>query len=869
MKKAIFPVMIFVIVLASTTSVFAIFTPYNYSIQPIYAFGQNISGYVNISFQNEPINNFFTDNFGNSVSLKTVLNASNYKYNCSSPNCEDVYISDSPLTTKTLVLTPQSPAYVGLVFKGVLNSIDSVSFNVTSNATISSTNQLKLDLFNDGTYDIGNTHASTQSGQANFGCYSSSNPNQVFFLDTTTHNSYCQEIQLKEAPKYDLGAWISAKSKSGNDVLQMSLYDANGNPLSSCTLPNSQIISAGSDVYCSVNTSVLQTQNYYVCINQKAGTGSYNILGYSSSNSSKNCGFYGNPISQKTNSYSISARPKTFAPFGTIHINNTLSGGYSFPQDVENYIISKYGDLGNCSAGCLVPIKLNATVPETVTFSNILLKYTTIGGQTQSHYISSVSKTSSKINSKTQILPISNFFSVPKKKDNLQYVLSLGRATLINTGISIVNFTSYLSPINTASNYPTDFVLSTNLNIPIKNYVWHFGDNSTSVTTSTNKTSHTYNKIGTYWVKVTFLDSNKNKYFEEYQINVSSPSNLINNSISTLNGNLIKFKSGLSKLSSFEQKLVESKYNSTQMSSALDVLKKEQANITSEKEYPLLISQINSLTIPYNVYSKVVQKNSPFFSNSALFNLDPVLTATKETTNYTSDELSSAIDFWDQSNFSIFVSQTDIGVSKNTGTELIQIYNLTVKPKKDVGEYYIFYPEGSSVTVYNEKPLTYSGYKVIKATGKKNLVFTSTNSFSSLPFFLTPKLSQVSVSTTPHIVTPKRINKPLLYAIGFIVLLIIAIIVYAILQSWYKKKYENYLFKDRNNLYNVMVFVNSEKKSGKSNEEIKQDLKKSGWSAEQIRYIMRKYEGKQTGMFSFSRKEYPLPPKSERVNPRY
>lgn len=869
MKKAIFPVMIFVIVLASATSVLAIFTPYNYSIQPTYAFGQNISGYVNISFQNEPISNLFTDNFGNSIPLKTVLNASNYKYNCSSPNCEDVYVSDSPLKTKTLVLNPNNSAYVGLLFKGDLTSIDSISFDVTSNATSSFTNQLKLDLFNDGTYDLGNTHASTQSGEANFGCYSSSNPNQKFNLDSTTHNSYCQEIQLKEAPKYELGAWISAQSKAGDDVLQMSLYDANGNPLSSCTLPTSQITPAGSNVYCNVNTPVLQTQNYYICINQKAGTGNYNILGYSSSNSSKNCGFYGNPISQKTNSYSISARPKGFSPFGTIHVNSTLPGGYSFPQDVENYIISKYGYLGNCTAGCLVPIKLNATVPQTVTFSNIILKYTTIGGKTQSQYMSSVSKVSSKITSKPQILPLSNFFSVPKKEDNLQYLLSLGGAKLINTEIKIMNFTFYLTPVNTASNYPTDFVLSTNLNTSIKDYIWHFGDNSTSVTTSTNKTSHIYNKTGTYLVKVTFLDSNKNKYFEEYKINVSAPSTLINKSISRLNENFIKFKSALSKLSPFEKNLIESKYNLTQMSSALDLLKKEQKNITSEKEYPILISQINSLTIPYNAYSEVVQINSPFFSNSALFNLDAILAATKETTNYTSDELSSAVDFWDQSNLSIFVSQKDIGVSKNTGTELTQIYNLTINPKKGAGEYYIFYPTDGSITVYNEKPLTYSGYKVIKATGKKNLVFTSTNSISSLPFFLTPKLSQVSVSTTPNMVTPKKINKPLLYAGGFIGLFLIAIIVYAILQSWYKRKYENYLFKDRNNLYNVMVFVNSEKKSGKSNEEIKQDLKKSGWSAEQIRYIMRKYEGKQTGMFSFSRKEYPLPPKSERVNPRY
>jgi hypothetical protein len=42
--------------------------------------------------------------------------------------------------------------------------------------------------------------------------------------------------------------------------------------------------------------------------------------------------------------------------------------------------------------------------------------------------------------------------------------------------------------------------------------------------------------------------------------------------------------------------------------------------------------------------------------------------------------------------------------------------------------------------------------------------------------------------------------------------------------------------------------VNNSKKKGLDNKKIIRNLKKAGWSSEQMRYIMRKYEGKRTGM---------------------
>jgi len=83
--------------------------------------------------------------------------------------------------------------------------------------------------------------------------------------------------------------------------------------------------------------------------------------------------------------------------------------------------------------------------------------------------------------------------------------------------------------------------------------------------------------------------------------------------------------------------------------------------------------------------------------------------------------------------------------------------------------------------------------------------------------------------------------------IGCAILLLI--IVYAIIERWYKRRYEDHLFSNKTNLYNLMIYINNMKKQGAGDDEIIERLKQAKWNSEQIRYAMRKYAGKRTGMF--------------------
>jgi hypothetical protein len=84
-------------------------------------------------------------------------------------------------------------------------------------------------------------------------------------------------------------------------------------------------------------------------------------------------------------------------------------------------------------------------------------------------------------------------------------------------------------------------------------------------------------------------------------------------------------------------------------------------------------------------------------------------------------------------------------------------------------------------------------------------------------------------------------------------LVFFALAVYVALQWWYKEKYEKYLFKNRNDLYNLMNFISNARSQGLQDKEIIGKLKASGWGGEQINYVFKKMAGKAIMPFDFLR----------------
>ena len=133
----------------------------------------------------------------------------------------------------------------------------------------------------------------------------------------------------------------------------------------------------------------------------------------------------------------------------------------------------------------------------------------------------------------------------------------------------------------------------------------------------------------------------------------------------------------------------------------------------------------------------------------------------------------------------------------------------------------------------------------------KKIVFATTEDvdFIDLPLFVSPEISQLSViGFVDPFDESGKLKKWILFSLIIFLLIIVGVMFWVVLHAWYKKKYENYLFKNKNNLYNLFTWIGNAKKRGLSEGKLKSQLGKAGWNSEQLRYAMRKYSGKKTGM---------------------
>src|SRR3989344_559670 len=82
-----------------------------------------------------------------------------------------------------------------------------------------------------------------------------------------------------------------------------------------------------------------------------------------------------------------------------------------------------------------------------------------------------------------------------------------------------------------------------------------------------------------------------------------------------------------------------------------------------------------------------------------------------------------------------------------------------------------------------------------------------------------------------------------------LLLIVIFLGVYIILQSWYKRHYERSLFRNPNDLYNLINFIYNSRKAGLRDNDGRKKLLDKKWKREQVNYAFKKIDGKRTGMW--------------------
>lgn len=855
-KKAVFSVIFVLVLIPLVFAGFSLGTA-DESVTEAYGPGANLRGWINISFTDEPSNSLIESSFDGSVNgsitLKELLDANpSYDYSCVPSDCKTNYDSSNAEATKNINMGNGDSELIGLRLNGVIQSVDSARFEIESNAGPSDESQIKIDLMNNGEIDVINNKSSGEVSKVNYGCFDFSKGSEEFNLGSG--DVYCQRINLTQSPGFSLGSWV--KQVSGSSTLYMSLHNINGAEQETCSLPEVNS-SSGQEYSCDINYLVFEPEEHFVCIYTE-GTGSYRIKGYSASGQNA-CGFYGTPVKQETAAYRLFASGKQFDSFGTLTVSDNLPRGFETLSDkIWTYLSERYGLEGksiNCSDGCIVPINLTSFTTQNVTLKNLELTYTTTSGSTTKSEFYDISGSAAIIDSNYQRIFLDNTgLRVPAEIDEYLFRLSLGGKEILSKNMEVKDapIIESLTPKSTAAGFPTKFTAKVSLpeNSSVVNYAWNFGDNGTEET-ALNEVIHIYPEIGNYTLGVTSTDANGFISSKTFEITVDSPKNLINETLEKMGKNLEKVETYLDSQSSFHRTGIKSVLDLENQSAQIENLKQRFAAATGESDYMDMVGDVLNLNIPKNVFITKTSPSFTFFPESDF--VDPEVISVIGGGDYNSRRESSyqnAVISWQQENIDLELTFNEFsGEYGSEIEEIVSTFEFSATEKKDITyDYYLIVPRLKGIEFQGSVEEEGSYFYInLKETPKVSFYTTEDVDFLDIPAFVSPSINRLNLERTP-IIAPEGNSRTLIFVLSIVFLVVIAIISYIVLQQWYKKKYEKYLFPNRNDLYNIVNYVNASKKKGLKNPEIRSNLKKAKWDSEQINYVMKKYEGERTGM---------------------
>lgn len=824
------------------------------SLTEEYPPGGVITGWINISLANEPIGSVFEYD-SKTISIVDLLESqsnSHVYYECNPISCESDYSKSFEANSKsyTDMISGQSEV-IGFEIVGKGLTINSIDFQVESSSGTSCDVPFEIDFFNDKTLIVSSNKSSGVicANSKSYGCFDTEKTAEEFNIGSTP---YCQKIKLKRAPGFRLGIWVKEQT-SGSSQMTMSLYE-DSSKVAECALPGTTS-TTGEEIFCDIDYLVTKQKDYYVCVSG-TGSGVYRIKGYE--DSSNKCGFYGNPLKQESAAYQIFIETKKYAAIGTLDVSTDSIPENPLNDAIENYITKKYGSL-NCENGCIIPMKLTSWQnSQTLTIKNLNLNYDkSTGNAAGIRPFYDLSKTVSTITADFQKIYVDDAnFTAPPDIDEFDFDLTLGGNSVLTEELSVASIPVILGlePRTAASLFPTEFEVKVASSTNITRYKWEFGDNETKTTTS-NKTTHTYGETGNYDFKVTITDSGTRKVSKTFSVVVRSPKEEINKTLEKKKSDLASVKNQIKAFKTLLRNSIDNFLELDMMESALGDVEDDFASASSVIEYTNIISDLSDIVIPEDIKISTSAEDISFFPATSEIDVETLTDITGETYDGSKRrDYRDSIIAWNVDNLETTLDFKEVLIDFGSGNFVtLNVFSMRLKEIGEVKDsVYLLVKDIGSLTFSKDYGETLEGnyYYISIENFPQTFSFSTTADvdFTTLPAFISPKISELALIEVPSQQDEDDNSKWITFLLIFAFVLVGGFVTYVILQEWYRKKYENHLFKNRNNLLNLLTYIENTKRKGLKGGEIVKKLKKAGWNYEQIRYAIRKHAGKRTGM---------------------
>jgi len=842
----------------------------SYEIELNYNQGENLRGWINLSFQNEEENSLFTI-LNYEIKLKDFLEKNNIDYTCFPIDCGKNYLKiGNSANEKSFSLEERKTKIIGIEITGEIEDVDDLSFNISTNAGKSCINPIKIDLLDDGFLEFKHKVVSNDFCfiEKPFGCFESNYKNQTDLIENTL---YCEKIKIPPVRGFYIGAIVNG---SGNANFVVSIADKE------CEISTN----SGGEIKCKVelDNEFPTFSETEVCIKPLNLNGNNYKINYEDH---EPCGYTVEDTPTNSHDFEIFAKPLKYDSITKLNFNQELLGENVILKDyINNYITNKYNN--NCSNGCLIPIRIYSGINQNLVINNLNFKYKVHGLQQTKNSFYELSESKLKISTNFVLLNLerANFKlpSLPTSRNitNITLELKFKDQRIFREIAKVIRGMNIIAilPTKVPALVPNRFVVLIEGNVSNFDYFWDFGDGSSEKITKTNYVKHTYTNPGSYILKVNVTRGSIG-VVKTMNITVEPPRESIEKTIRDYRKLLTNVSSEIDKLPLWlineikgDNKIIDI----TGLNSQLNKLNQDYQDAFTNDEYTKVMTDLLNLKIPkkFSLINSLRQSRLVQTENQIDVNSLSILEQMR--TNESLEKYPSAINNWIKNNLETNFEFKNYAIEYYN--ELypkfyFSVIKITITPKNKIDKLFLIIKKEQNNIKFNGNFDTetiedrYTAIKFEDFSDPKTIEFLYPEKIeiNNLPFFISPSLSDLSIVSITGVCNNNKICekdrgedykncrndcKPWKLTILFLsMLFFIAFVVYIILQEWYKKYYESSLFQNKNQLYNLINFMYISTNQGLSKKEIFKKLESYNWKKEQLEYAWRKLKGQRTGMW--------------------
>lgn len=812
----------------------------------------------------------------NKITIKEFLDNVGAEYDCTTSDCNFTYsaVSGTGEKTKTFSLAKGESKIIGAKIEeeGEVLSAFNFKLSLSSSTLESCATPVTLDILDDGAADwVPDATTGDFSCFSGSGCFAAGSGTGLAKITSTP---YCEKINIPPAPAVRIGANLEGE---GSTDFVMSLRDADGDLEEQiCTFSAS-----GSGKYSCMleDVSVRQAEDYYACISlDESEDGSdYSLR----KETREPCGFAGFDDSVFTTDFDIFAETAKYSPAVSTNIKSE-----EIDAIISDYIATIYdGKCASQTGGCIIPIRISSGQSQEIFISNFSISYEADTGLTSTtNDMHNVIAGESLISLEQSEIDIEDSgFTAPKTYGTHELMLRLAGKDLFDEPIEIEVLNAPLIDTIYPQKAPVGIDVlfwAYTLGANATRYTWDFGDNTSIEETSANRIAHKFSSLGTYTLLLTAGNTLGNAT-KRADIKVLESRQYIELVFNESFAGIAAAKKQIANFSGWVSSYLSEKINLDSLEIELNKLRVEYNNSGgSTSAYIGILSGLDALEIPKSIAMQE-KSSQDILIDSSMIDLNVLETAGagKKDSASSQESYKDAIAGWTAWNLNIRIEEDAYNVYSNgipktaatayaiilsprsSGSLPGKIYLVIKKPLESLG----FADSSVQASAKSAGDSTVIELSSISGTREIELIMEGGASAEEFPIYLSPQLSELSLDYEIDICNNNNRCeenrgenwkncgndcKPWGWVLLWLfALLFISLCVYIALQEWYKRRYEDYLFKDKNDLFNLINFMDNAEKQKRAKEEMFDKLKEKRWIGEQIVYAWKKYKGERTGMW--------------------